>query len=85
MSPKGNYKRNTHYTDRKTIKSIKNREGTKKWLPVQFTTFTVSYTYIKSLEKLYKLNKENLSLFRLILASANIVLSRKYAMCVARV
>ena len=44
MSPKGNYKRNNHYTDSKTNKSIKNPEDIKKWLPVQLTALTVTYT-----------------------------------------
>ena len=47
MSLKGNYKRNTYFTDSKTYKSIKNREHAKKYLPVQLTTFTVSYTSSK--------------------------------------
>ena len=42
MSPKDNYKRNNHYSDNKTNKSIKIPEDTKKWLPVQITTLNVS-------------------------------------------
>ena len=85
MSPKDNYKRNNHYTDSKTNKSIKNPEDTKKWLPVQLTTFTVSYTLSKVWQNFTSRTNKIIRLFVYRLASVNIVFSRNYAMCMARV
>ena len=62
MSPKRNYKRNTYFTDSKTYKSFKNREETKKWLPVQLTTFTVSYTY-QQFDKTVQVEQRKLFVF----------------------
>ena len=85
MSPKDNYKRNNRYTDSNTNKSIKNPEDTETWLPVQLTTFTETYTILKVWQNFTSRRYKIIRLFVYRLASVNIVFSRHYAMCMARV
>ena len=85
VSSKGNYKRNTYYNNSKTYKSIKNREDTKKRLPANLTTFTVSYTLSKVWQNCTSWTKKIVRFFVQILSSVNFLFRRKYAMCVARV
>ena len=85
MSLNDNYKQNNHYTDCKTSKSIKSPEDTKKWLPVQLTTFTVSYTLSKVRQNFTSRTNKIICLFVYCFASANKVFSRNYAICMARV
>ena len=76
MSLKGNYKRNTYFTDSKTYKFIKNREETKKWLPVHLTTFTVLYTYQKFDKTVQVEQKKSIVFFRLNSLNVTAVFSK---------